>query len=134
MSVVAQQAPPAAPRGSEGGMREWNDRLDSKPIDQLKAEQLAACPNQGIVTDGLVIGEGHKEPITGRLILQAEFPVAQPDEDVLRADRTVSIDLDVSVRRGADHLRAGDQRSGGFDRSIGVQQAEQPLFTANRRR
>ena len=31
-----------------------------KPIDQLKAEQLAACPNQGIVTDGLVIGEGLK--------------------------------------------------------------------------
>ena len=43
-----------------------------KPIDQLKAEQLAACPNQGIVTDGLVIGEGLKEPSTGRLILEAE--------------------------------------------------------------
>ena len=131
MSVVAQQAPWLRSEGPKE-VRGRNDRLDSKPIDQLKAEQLAACPNQGIVTDGLVIGEGFKEPITGRLILEAELSVAQPDEDVLRADRAVSIDLDVSVRRGADHLRAGDQRSGGFDRSIGVQQAEQPLLTANR--
>ena len=49
-----------------------------------------------------------------------KLSVAQPDEDVLRADRTVSIDLDVGVRRRADHLRAGDQRGGGFDRSIEV--------------